>query len=152
MQRRYSSELLGTGTYQLGYARVVASWFERRLGGALSFVVAGSGVGSLFFPPLVQHLIATYGWRHTYLLLAALPLFVGAPLTLIFARSLRANPALAAADPNAVVESQGATWQRGDSYPEFLAAGLRCLLHFVERERCSCSPRTDAQRSRLQTR
>src|SRR5271163_2717825 len=70
----------GTGTYQLGYARVVASWFERRLGGVLSFVVAGSGVGSLFFPPLVQHLIATYGWRHTYLMLAALPLFVGAPL------------------------------------------------------------------------
>ena len=39
----------GTGTYQLCYARVVASWFERRLGGALSFVVSGSGVGSLFW-------------------------------------------------------------------------------------------------------
>lgn len=44
----------GTGTYQLCYARVVASWFERRLGGALSFVVSGSGVGSLFFPPRLQ--------------------------------------------------------------------------------------------------
>ena len=119
----------GTGTYQLGYARVVASWFERRLGGALSFVVAGSGVGSLFFPPLVQHLIATYGWRHTYLLLAALPLFVGTPLTLIFARSLRANPARAAADPNAVVESQGATWQEAIRTRSFwlLAFGVCCI-------------------------
>jgi hypothetical protein len=47
----------GSGTYQLGCAR----YFERRLGGALSFAVAGSGAGSLFFPPLVQHFIATYG-------------------------------------------------------------------------------------------
>ena len=58
----------GTGTYQIGYARIVASWFERRLGTALSIVVAGSGLGSLFFPPLIQHLITIYGWRHTYLL------------------------------------------------------------------------------------
>ncbi len=119
----------GTGTYQLGYARVVASWFERRLGGALSFVVAGSGVGSLFFPPLVQHLIATYGWRHTYLLLAALPLFVGAPLTLIFARSLRANPARAAADPSAAVESQGKAWREAIRTRSFwlLAFGVCCI-------------------------
>jgi MFS family permease len=48
--------IAGTGTYQLGYARIVASWFEARLGAALSIVVAGSGVGSLILPPLVQHL------------------------------------------------------------------------------------------------
>ncbi len=30
----------GTGTYQLGYARIVAAWFEQRLGTALSIVVA----------------------------------------------------------------------------------------------------------------
>jgi MFS family permease len=119
----------GTGTYQLGYARVVAGWFERRLGGALSFVVAGSGVGSLFFPPLVQHLIATYGWRHTYLLLAALPLFVGAPLTLAFARSSRANPVLTGADPNAVVKSEGSTWREAIRTRSFwlLAFGVCCI-------------------------
>ena len=77
----------GTGTYQLGYARIVASWFQRRLGTALSVVVAGSGVGSLFFPPLVQHCITVYGWRSTTLLLAALPVLLGAPLTFLFAPS-----------------------------------------------------------------
>ncbi len=76
----------GTGSYQLGYARIVAAWFERRLGAALSIVVAGSGVGSFFVPPVVQHLIAAYGWRSAYLVLAALPLFAGAPSTLLFAR------------------------------------------------------------------
>jgi MFS family permease len=79
--------IAGTGTYQLGYARIVTAWFERRLGAALSIVVAGSGVGSLLIPPLVQHLIQSYGWRHTYLVLGGLPLLIGAPLTVLFARS-----------------------------------------------------------------
>jgi MFS family permease len=79
--------IAGTGTYQLGYARIIAGWFERKLGAALSIVVAGSGLGSFLIPPLVEHLIAAYGWRHTYLILAALPLCIGTPLTLAFARS-----------------------------------------------------------------
>jgi len=81
--------IAGTGTYQLGYARIVASWFERRLGAALSVVVAGSGLGSLFLPPLVQHSITVYGWRPTILILAILPLLIGAPLTFLFAPSPR---------------------------------------------------------------
>ena len=119
----------GTGTYQLGYARVVASWFERRLGGALSIVVAGSGVGSLFFPPLVQHLIASYGWRHTYLVLAALPLFVGAPLTLAFARSSRIAPARSPVDATTAVSSEGATWREAIATRSFwlLALGVGCI-------------------------
>jgi predicted MFS family arabinose efflux permease len=79
----------GSGTYQLGYARIIATWFERRLGAALSILVAGSSFGSLLIPPLVGYAIVHYGWRHTYLLLALLPLGIGAPLTLMFARSAR---------------------------------------------------------------
>ena len=79
--------IAGTGTYQLGYARVIAAWFERRLGAALSIVVAGSGVGSFVVPPLVAHLLETHGWRGTYLGLAALPLLIGMPLTLLFANN-----------------------------------------------------------------
>jgi MFS family permease len=119
----------GTGTYQLGYARVVASWFEHRLGGALSFVVAGSGVGSLLFPPLVQHLITAYGWRHTYLLLAALPLFVGAPLTLALARSSRTNTDQRSEDKKSFVESKGSTWREAIGTRSFwlLAFGVCCI-------------------------
>jgi len=121
--------IAGTGTYQLGYARVVASWFERRLGGALSFVVAGSGVGSLFFPPLVQHLIAAYGWRHTYLMLAALPLFVGAPLTLAFARSSHADAKRPSQNTKMVAAGEGATWREAIRTRNFwlLAFGVCCI-------------------------
>ena len=125
----------GSGTYQLGYARVVASWFERRLGGALSFVVAGSGVGSLFFPPLIQHLIASYGWRHTYLLLAALPLFVGTPLTLFFAESSRLSLIRGAAGSSptrggiGTTGGEGSTWRDAIRRRSFwlLALGVCCI-------------------------
>ena len=58
--------IAGTGTYQLGYARIVTGWFERRLGAALSIVVAGSGVGSLLIPPLGAA-SDFYGWMAPHL-------------------------------------------------------------------------------------
>jgi MFS family permease len=103
----------GTGTYQLGYARIIAGWFERKLGAALSIVVAGSGLGSFLVPPLVQHLIAAYGWRHTYLILAALPLCIGTPLTLAFARSSpHAARTRAAAESAPSAAIAGLRWSR----------------------------------------
>lgn len=122
----------GSGTYQLGYARIVAAWFERRLGAALSVVVAGSGVGSLLIPSLVQHLIANEGWRHTYLALAALPLLIGAPLTFLFAHSPRAteraNTPIAHASP-----ASGVPWTRAlRSLPFCLLAFGVCALSISE--------------------
>ena len=118
----------GSGTYQLGYARIVTNWFERRLGAALSIVVAGSGAGSFIVPPLVQHLIATYGWRHTYLLLSGLPLLIGAPLTLLFARSPRIHATRKTGNVVAL-ESSGATWRQAIVSRKFLllALGVCCV-------------------------
>jgi MFS family permease len=120
----------GSGTYQLGYARIVTNWFERRLGAALSIVVAGSGAGSFIVPPLVQHLIATYGWRHTYLLLSGLPLLIGAPLTLLFARS----PSIHATRKtgNVVALELRRNMAASDCISQIPAAGSGCLLRFVE--------------------
>jgi len=118
----------GSGTYQLGYARIVTNWFERRLGAALSIVVAGSGAGSFIVPPLVQHLIATYGWRHTYLLLSGLPLLIGAPLTLLFARSPSIHATRKTGNVVAL-ESSGATWRQAIVSRKFLllALGVCCV-------------------------
>jgi MFS family permease len=125
--------IAGTGTYQLGYARIVTGWFERRLGTALSIVVAGSGVGSLLIPPLVQYLISTVGWRHTYLVLAAFPLVVGAPLTFVFARA----PRSASNRDTTILKSSGDTsgmvWPQAVTSLSFwlLALGV-CALSLSE--------------------
>lgn len=118
----------GTGTYQLGYARVVAGWFERRLGTALSIVVAGSGFGSLFLPPLVQFSITNLGWRSTFLILAALPLLLGAPLTYF---CLPPPPIqhrrTSATDPAAAEE--GVNWKQALATRSFwlIALGVCCM-------------------------
>lgn len=118
----------GTGTYQLGYARIVASWFERRLGAALSVVVAGSGLGSLFIPPLVQHSITAYGWRPTVLILAALPLFLGAPLTFFFAPSPKTNSSRSSHESKAGT-TIGMTWKQALATRSFwlIALGVGCM-------------------------
>jgi MFS family permease len=124
--------IAGTGTYQLGYARIVTGWFERRLGAGLSIVVAGSGVGSLLIPPLVQYLIPIIGWRHTYLVLAAFPLLVGAPLTFWLARAPSATD-LAKANPTQSGDTSGIAWPQALASTSFwlLALGV-CALSLSE--------------------
>ena len=73
--------IVGNGTTQLAYARVVSAWFDRSRGRALAAVMAGSGIGSAVFPALAQFLIGAYGWRWAYGILGALVLIVGLPLT-----------------------------------------------------------------------
>jgi MFS family permease len=125
--------IAGTGTYQLGYARIVTGWFERRLGAALSIVVAGSGVGSLLIPPLVQYLLSTIGWRHTYLVLAAFPLLVGAPLTFLFAHPPKSATGAAKAIPTQSADASGVAWPRALASLSFwlLALGV-CALSLSE--------------------
>jgi predicted MFS family arabinose efflux permease len=76
--------IVGNGTTQLGYARIVSAWFDRHRGRALAAVMAGSGLGSMVFPPITQFLISHWGWRTAYLSLAALIAVIALPLATIF--------------------------------------------------------------------
>lgn len=76
--------IVGNGTTQLGYARVVSVWFDRNRGQALAAVMAGSGLGSMVFPPIAQALISAYGWRVAYAVLGAVILAVAIPLATLF--------------------------------------------------------------------
>ncbi len=76
--------IVGNGTTQLGYARVISSRFESQRGRALAIVMAGSGLGSIVFPPFAQWLVTNFGWRAAYLMLGAMILALGLPLTAAF--------------------------------------------------------------------
>jgi MFS family permease len=78
--------LVGNATTQMGYARAVSSWFQKRRGLALSLVVAGVGVGSVILPIAAQALIDSFGWRAAYAVLGGLVLLLGIPLTALFVR------------------------------------------------------------------
>lgn len=80
-------------------ASLLGRWFpSRRLGVALAVAWSASGVGAMATFPLAQHLIATEGWRTTYMVFAgASAVFIPLLLFLPWARIERGAPGLARA-------------------------------------------------------
>ena len=92
--------VVGNGTTQLAYARVVSAWFDRHRGQALGAVMAGSGIGSMALPPIAQALISSYGWRVAYAVLGLLILLIAVPLASLFLDAPKeTNPPIAASFP-----------------------------------------------------
>jgi MFS family permease len=63
---------LGVGFSYVPSVAAVQRWFVRRRGTASGLAVAGIGVGTLIGAPLAHELIASIGWRRTYLVLACI--------------------------------------------------------------------------------
>jgi MFS family permease len=60
---------LGMSAIYVPCSATVVRWFTWRRGLALGLASSGQGFGNLLVPPLAAVLVATYGWRSTYLLL-----------------------------------------------------------------------------------
>ncbi len=58
---------LGQGCLFLGASNIVAQWFERRRGFALSLVWLGFSASVALHPPFAQWLIETVGWREAWI-------------------------------------------------------------------------------------
>ncbi len=67
-------------------ATFLSNWFVRRRGMAIGAAAAGIGFGILAVVPLTQRLVAAYGWRNAYFILAAILVFGVAPLNYFFQR------------------------------------------------------------------
>ena len=87
---------LGAGANNLPYVRILVAWFDRRRGLALGLAIAGSGLGYAYVPPLLQHVIAEWGWRSGYWTLAAITLAVALPVLALVMRNTPAEMGLAA--------------------------------------------------------
>jgi MFS transporter, OFA family, oxalate/formate antiporter len=64
----------GAATSVLGYLAILPQWFDRRLGLAIGLAMVGLGVGTIVLPALSANLIAMFGWRTAYQVLAAISL------------------------------------------------------------------------------
>jgi MFS family permease len=83
--------LLGAFGSAATFAPLVADtslWFERRRGIAVAVCASGNYVAGAIWPPIVQHFVATAGWRPTYI---GLGLFCLATMPLL-ALAMRARP------------------------------------------------------------
>ncbi|HVC52206.1 MAG TPA: MFS transporter [Stellaceae bacterium] len=79
----------------------VARWFDRRRGTALALISSGQYVAGAFWPPIFEHSIAGFGWRHTMLVYAVFEVVAILPLaTLVFtAAPETVQPGAVAAGP-----------------------------------------------------
>jgi MFS family permease len=100
--------LVGNGAAHLAYSRSISTWFQRRLGMALAFVMVGAGLGSMILPVVAQTIISRSGWRTAYLFLGCLALLLGLPLSwryIVERGEVRRE--------TAPVAHSGQTWQQG---------------------------------------
>jgi MFS family permease len=100
--------LVGNGAAHLAYSRSISTWFQRRLGMALAFVMVGAGLGAMILPVIAQAIISRSGWRAAYLSLGSLALLLGLPLSwryIVERRGVRRG--------TAPVAHSGLTWQQG---------------------------------------
>ena len=72
--------VVGAATLPVSYTKVILGWFDKKRGIALGIALTGVGIGAVFLPPTLQWTVSNYGWRHAYLLLAALVILVSFPL------------------------------------------------------------------------
>lgn len=81
--------IAGTGVSFVTIHALIARWFNRKRGFALSISSAGVSVGAVLFAPFASYLILLSGWRISWVVLGAFILFLAFPLSLII---LRNNP------------------------------------------------------------
>ncbi len=100
--------LVGNGAAHLAYSRSISTWFQRRLGTALAFVMVGAGLGAMILPVVAQSIISRSGWRAAYASLGGLALLLGLPFSW---RYIRERGAIG--NEAAPVAHCGMTWQQG---------------------------------------
>jgi len=78
--------ICGLALWNGSYNKVMAAWFDRKLGLALGIVSAGQGAGAAIVPALSQFLVSHFGWRLAYVGLAAVTFFVTLFFNTLFLR------------------------------------------------------------------
>jgi MFS family permease len=64
----------------------ISHWFEKRRGLAVAIVACGNYLAGTIWPPVVQELIETVGWRQTHFIIGVVCLLTMLPLTLVLRR------------------------------------------------------------------
>lgn len=122
---------VGVGVSYVPVVAVVQRWFVRRRGFASGIAVAGIGVGTLAMPPLAVQLIASVGWRQTYVVLGAIAAVAGVGMSLLLDNEPAARGLGPDGDPPApgpAVQRTGTALREAIRTRRFLGLYLACLV------------------------
>jgi MFS family permease len=70
----------------------MSQWFARHRGIAVGIAASGNYIGGALWPPVLQHAMATAGWRHTYLAVGMLCVLAMLPFLFALRRRAPAHP------------------------------------------------------------
>lgn len=72
--------IAGIGSTPVTWSRAINMWFYEHRGLALGILLLGTSIAGLIVPQIATAVLGVGGWRTVFLVLAALPLFVGLPI------------------------------------------------------------------------
>lgn len=89
--------ITGIGLWPLSHMKVVAGWFDERVGLALGVANTGIGIGSAIYPVLLGSAFVAIGWGTTYAVMGLITLLLVWPVVWFFLREPLHNPSLRSA-------------------------------------------------------
>lgn len=121
------------GIASVGVSALISNWFNEKRGTAIAIAVTGSGVGGIFFNPLIAKLITDLGWRQAYLILAGMMALTLIPCALFLVRDRPADLALepyggATQAGGTDVQSSGLTLAQARKSPTFWMLAPVCVI------------------------
>jgi MFS family permease len=103
---------VGAAHTPIPYSRAIATRIDTHLGIALGLAMAGIGIGQALLPHVMQPVIASIGWRGTYLALGAAIFGIAFPAVLLFVNGAGTEGRQARAMQQTAAPVAGATvWQ-----------------------------------------
>ena len=121
--------LIGLLGSSISFAPLIADtspWFDKRRGLAVSICAAGNYLAGTIWPPIVQYLVSTYGWRHTHV---GIGLFCAAVMVPLAFTMRRQSPGLTAAASAAAAAARPAMLMSTQTLQILLAvAGIGCCV------------------------
>jgi MFS family permease len=105
----------------------ISHWFSRRRGIAVALAASGNYLAGTIWPPIVQHFIATNGWRATHIGIGIVCFVLMMPLLLILRRKLEAH-ASAAAGAAAARRQAEAPFSPRTLFVLLCVAGVACCV------------------------
>jgi predicted MFS family arabinose efflux permease len=83
--------MVSGGVSGMPQSRVIAGWFRRNRGLALSLMMTMLPIIAALFVPQFQKLLSAYGWRAGFVLLAGMTVLVGLPVMMLTMRERKAD-------------------------------------------------------------
>ncbi|MBN9073531.1 MAG: MFS transporter [Rhizobiales bacterium] len=102
----------------------ISHWFRKRRGVAVACAASGSYFAGIVWPMIIPHLMGAFGWRGTYLAIAAICLVAMVPSALM----LRRPSPISAQEPPSAVGNGRAAIPPGVLQAMLMVAGVSCCV------------------------